>query len=164
MATLRPATVDDVPVLERWDRDPGVIAAAGWGDEVDWREEILRGASWQELLIAEEDGRPVGCVQIIDPALEASHYWGDDVGPDLRALDIWIGEQQDRGRGVGAATMRAAIERCFADPGVTAILIDPLASNVRACRFYERLGFRFVEERWFGDDHCRVYRLDRPAL
>jgi hypothetical protein len=44
---------------------------------------------------------------------------------------------------------------------VTAILIDPLASNVRAHRFYERLGFRFVERRRFGDDDCVVYVLDR---
>ena len=41
------------------------------------------------------------------------------------------------------------------------ILIDPLASNVRAHAFYERLGFRFVERRCFGDDECLVYRLDR---
>jgi len=27
---------------------------------------------------------------------------------------------------------------------------------------YERLGFRFVERRRFGEDDCFVYRLDRP--
>ncbi len=37
----------------------------------------------------------------------------------------------------------------------------PLAANVRAHRFYERLGFRFVERRRFGQDECLVYRLDR---
>lgn len=41
------------------------------------------------------------------------------------------------------------------------ILIDPMASNDRARRFYERLGFRFVEYRSFGDHDCAVYRLDR---
>ncbi len=57
--------------------------------------------------------------------------------------------------------MRLALERCFADPQVSAVLIDPLASNTRAHRFYERLGFRFVERRRFGADECFVYRLDR---
>ena len=42
------------------------------------------------------------------------------------------------------------------------VWIDPLASNEAAIRFYERLGFEFVEERDFGDDHCRVYRFARP--
>jgi aminoglycoside 6'-N-acetyltransferase len=41
------------------------------------------------------------------------------------------------------------------------VLIDPLAGNVGAHRFYERLGFRFVERRRFGADDCFVYRLDR---
>mgnify|MGYP003467119708 CR=1 FL=1 len=36
-------------------------------------------------------------MQIIDPALEESHYWGD-IGPDLRAIDIWIGSPGDLGR------------------------------------------------------------------
>jgi aminoglycoside 6'-N-acetyltransferase len=33
----------------------------------------------------------IGFVQIIDPAREESHYWGDAPG-GLRAIDIWIGE------------------------------------------------------------------------
>lgn len=59
--------------------------------------------------------------------------------------------------------MRLAIDRCFADPTVGGILIDPMASNDGARRFYERLGFRFVENRSFGDDDCAVYRLERDA-
>ena len=61
----------------------------------------------------------------------------------------------------GTTMMRLALARCFAAPGVTAVLIDPLASNTRAHRFYERLGFRFVERRQFGQDDCFVYRLGR---
>lgn len=57
--------------------------------------------------------------------------------------------------------MRLAIARCFATPDVTAIMIDPLASNVRAIAFYARLGFVPVERRWFGADDCLVMRLAR---
>jgi len=57
--------------------------------------------------------------------------------------------------------MQLVLARCFADPLVTAVLIDPLANNTRAHRFYERLGFQFVESRRFGDDECFVYRLNR---
>jgi aminoglycoside 6'-N-acetyltransferase len=78
-----------------------------------------------------------------------------------RARDLWIGDAADLGKGCGTEMMRLALERCFADPSVTAVLIDPLAANTRAHRFYERLGFRFVERRRFGNDHCFVYRLDR---
>jgi aminoglycoside 6'-N-acetyltransferase len=114
------------------------------------------------MLIAEEGGRPIGFVQIIDPAREESHYWGD-CEENLRAIDIWIGEAEDLGRGYGTQMMRLAIDRCFADAKVTAILIDPLASNLRARRFYERLGFVAVGPRRFGMDECVVYRLGRDA-
>lgn len=57
--------------------------------------------------------------------------------------------------------MRAALARCFADPDVTAVLVDPLAGNIRAHRFYRRLGFEFVERRRFGQDDCFVFRLGR---
>lgn len=162
MIELRHATIDDLPLLRHWDEQPHVIASGGDDDWV-WEEELPQRPDWREQLIAELDGRPIGFIEIIDPAREETHYWGD-VEPDLRALDIWIGEADDLGRGYGTVMMRLALARCFADPAVTAVLIDPLASNVRAHRFYERLGFEFVERRTFGDDDCFVYRLERRAF
>lgn len=38
---------------------------------------------------------------------------------------------------------------------------DWLESNTRAHRFYECLGFKFVERRRFGSEDCVVYRLER---
>jgi aminoglycoside 6'-N-acetyltransferase len=99
---------------------------------------------------------------IIDPHEEPTHYWGV-VEPDLRAIDIWIGRAQDLGRGYGAQMMRLAIDACFAEPRVTAIVIDPLASNVRAHRFYRRLGFQPIERHTFGEDDCLVHRLERAV-
>jgi aminoglycoside 6'-N-acetyltransferase len=158
---LRRATLEDLPTLRRWDAQPHVIAATGDDGGWDWENEIPREVDWAEMLIAELDGRPIGFVQIIDPAREESHYWGD-CEPNLRAIDIWIGEADCLNKGYGTQMMRLAIDRCFAAPKVTAILIDPLASNTRARRFYERLGFVEVGPRRFGTDDCVVYRLDRP--
>lgn len=159
MITLRTATIDDLPLLLHWDEQPHVIDSDP-DDDWNWEEELLHEPAWREQLVAEADGRPIGFVQIIDPELEESHYWGAPE-PNQRAIDIWIGEAEDLGRGYGSVMMQLAIERCFADEAVTAILIDPLASNVRAHRFYERCGFRFVEFRIFGESECFVYRLTR---
>jgi aminoglycoside 6'-N-acetyltransferase len=158
---LRPATIDDLPVLRRWDEAPHVVASDP-NDDWEWETSLRHHPSWREQLIAELDGEPIGFVQIIDPREEESHYWGD-VPPDLRALDIWIGEARHLGRGHGTVIMRQALARCFATPGVQAVLIDPLASNERAMRFYERMGFDRGGPRRFGDDDCVVYRLDRDA-
>lgn len=157
---LRHATIDDLELLQLWDEQPHVIESDP-NDDWGWATELKRDVPWREQLIAETDGRPVAFVQIIDPLLEDSHYWGADVAPNLRAIDIWIGDANDLSKGYGSQIMRLAIARCFADPSVTSILIDPLASNLRAHRFYERFGFEFIERRYFGRDDCFVYRLER---
>lgn len=159
--TLRPATAADAPLLRRWDEQPHVLAADP-NDDWQWETELAVPRPWCSPLIAEADGRAVGFVQILDPAREPSRYWGE-VPETLRALDIWIGEADDLGRGYGTEMMHLALARCFAEPGVTAVLVDPLASNVRAHSFYERIGFVFVERRAFGADDCCVYRLARAA-
>lgn len=160
---LRPATLADLEVLRGWDEAEHVREAGGdpEANAMDWAMELTREVSWRQILIAEEAGRPIGAVQIIDPAEEETHYWGD-CGPGLRAIDIWIGEADALGRGLGTAMMRQTLERCFAAPEVGAVLIDPLAANTAAHRFYERLGFRLLERRTFlGVDECVVYRLTR---
>lgn len=172
---LRRATVSDVVALERWETDPVVIAATtDDGDQsrafggLDWHTEIGDDSDASYHLIAELDGRPIGAMQIIDPHMEPTHYWGS-IEPSLRAIDIWIGDEGDRNRGYGSEMMQLAQDLCFADSSVTAIVIDPLASNTRAHAFYHRLGYVTVDRRLFGEDDCLVLRLERattgsPAL
>ncbi len=164
---LRPATLDDADLLASWDLEPHVIACSTDDPEaqmafggIDWREELAEQSGTSFYRIAEVAGRPIGVMQIIDPHLEPTHYWGE-IEPGLRAIDIWIGPGDALGRGHGTEMMRQAIEGCFADPQVQGIVIDPLNSNTDAHRFYQRLGFRPEGRRMFGDDDCLVHRLSR---
>ena len=165
---LRRATSDDAPLLARWDRAAHVIACttddpdaeAAFGGVV-WEEEVAASNADGFYLIAETHGRPIGAMQVIDPHTEPTHYWGE-IAPNLRALDIWIGEADVLGRGYGTAMMTQALDACFAEPAVTAVVVDPLNSNIDAHRFYRRLGFRPVGRRLFSDeDDCLVHRLER---
>jgi len=156
---LRPAVQSDLGLLRHWDQQPHVVAADPTGDW-EWETELLDNPGWREQLIAELNGRPIGFIQIIDPAREESRYWGE-IGNGYRAIDIWIGETDSLGKGYGTEMMKLAIEICFSVPDVHTILIDPLASNQKAHRFYKRLGFQFVEERRFGQDNCFVFKLER---
>ena len=164
---LRPAVPADATLLHAWDREPHVIravtddpAAEEAFIDADWEQELSDQSPVSFFLIGEDNGRPVGAMQVIDPQLEPTHYWGE-IEPNLRALDIWLGPADALGRGVGTTMMTQAIDTCFAASEVTAIVIDPLASNADAHRFYQRLGFRPVERRLFGPDDCLVHRLER---
>ncbi len=157
---LRPATIEDLELVRYWDTKQHVIDSDP-DDDWNWEIELIKNPKWREQLIAEIDGDPIGFLQIIDPFLEETKYWGE-VEQNKRAIDIWIGEEHNLNRGYGTQMMELAIQKCFANPTVSGILIDPLKSNVNAHRFYERLGFQFVEERNFHGTPCFVYELNRP--
>lgn len=156
---FRRATIEDLDILRHWDNEPHIIESDP-NDDWNWETELLEDPPWREQWMACLGDHPIGYMQIIDPQLETEHYWGN-VGPGHRAIDIWIGERQQLNKGHGTRMMRFAIDRCFADPTVHTILIDPLESNTRARRFYERLGFQALGPRRFGDDDCMVYTLER---
>lgn len=168
--TLRRAEPEDAELLARWDREPHVIACVTDDPEAEvafegavWAEEIATSSEYSFYLIAEVNGRPIGAMQLIDPHLEPTHYWGE-IEADLRALDIWIGEADALSKGYGTQMMTQALDMCFADPAVTAVVIDPLNSNPDAHRFYQRLGFVPIERHLFnGEDDCLVHRLERAV-
>lgn len=146
-------------MLTHWDDQPHVIQSDP-NDDWNWEEELQRRPPWRKQLIAEVAGRAIGFVQIIDPYMEESHYWGN-VEQHLRAIDIWIGEEGDLGKGYGTQMIIEALRLCFENADVQAVIIDPLKSNVKAIRFYQRLGFKWIEDKFFGDDECAVHRIDR---
>ena len=156
-------------MLAQWDLEPHVIACSTDDPEADiafggiqWREELTDQSEVSFYRIAEADGRPIGVMQVIDPHLEPTHYWGE-IEPNLRAIDIWIGPKEALNRGYGTQMMTLALDACFAAPGVAAVVIDPLNSNTDAHRFYQRLGFEVVGRRMFDEDDCLVHRLTRAA-
>lgn len=160
---------DDAPMLAEWDREPHVIECSTDDPDADvafggieWLEELAAQSDASFYRIAEVERRPIGVLQVIDPHLEPTHYWGE-IEPNLRALDIWIGPRDALGQGYGTQMMTLAIDDCFAAPKVTAIVIDPLASNADAHRFYQRMGFEVVGRRTFGEDDCLVHRLERAS-
>jgi aminoglycoside 6'-N-acetyltransferase len=162
-------TQNDVALLDLWDQQPHVIAATNDDPnqpkafaDTYWPDELELAARDNQYFIAELDGPPIGAMQIIDPCTEQTHYWGE-IEPNLRAIDIWIGAVEDLGKDGGETMIRRAFQLCFVEPALTAIVIDPLASNARAHRFYQRLGFKPEGRRMFGDDDCLVHRLARET-
>ena len=159
---LRSATIEDLAVLESWDDQPHLKDQVPTEDWL-WEEELSEEYDWRNQFIAELDGIPIGYIDIIDPHHEPEQYWGK-IEKGFRALDIWIGNPDYLGKGHGSDMMQLAIDFCFSELEVHTILIDPYSSNIKAIKFYEKLGFEFVENREFEGILCSVHRYTREQF
>ena len=104
-------------------------------DEVDWfarmYRDVLNGE--QILSVAEVDGRVIGSCSVRRHGSSASFEGGH-----VAVLGIVVAEAH-RGRGIGEALMRHAIERCRGKFEV--IRLTVFSVNERARRLYRRVGF-----------------------
>jgi len=129
---LRPATVLDSGRLLEWRNDPRTRAASreprsiGLEEHIRWLERALQDPD-QEILIAEEEGEPVGMVR--------AEWEGE-----TRKLS-WTVAPQARGRGVGRSMVKMMVERIRGP-----VRVEVKKGNVAFSRMAERAGLSFVRE------------------
>jgi ribosomal protein S18 acetylase RimI-like enzyme len=90
-----------------------------------------------DVLVAELEGRIVGCVTFVDRLKPLSEVEDSDAAT-IRMLGV---ATDARGAGVGAALVRECIERAQHD-GCRRVRLDTRTSMTGAQRLYERFGFR----------------------
>ncbi|MGY6501774.1 MAG: GNAT family N-acetyltransferase [Acidimicrobiales bacterium] len=169
--TFRPSRRSDLPMLHRWLNDPAVVE--WWeGDDVSW-DAVTRDYGpdrddGTEQYIAVVDGRDVGWIQCYavessDDEREAWRAWG--IGAGSAAIDYLLGESVERGRGVGAAMIRAFVDQVVfgLHPHWSTAAACPYAANVPSCRALEKAGFRFVGIVDDDDGPCRLMARERPG-
>jgi aminoglycoside 6'-N-acetyltransferase len=168
--TFRPLVDDDLPLLHRWLNDPDVVR--WWeGDDVSWDGVVHDYGSGREpdateFWIASVDGRDVGWIQCWpteDEPEEAAPWWALGVGRSAAGIDYLLGEASDRGRGLGAAMIRAFTDDVVfgLHPEWTQAAAAPLQANTASWRALQKAGFRFVATLTDRFGPARLMVLDR---
>lgn len=169
---FRPLALADLPLLHRWLNEPAVARWYGTGPDYATVEKKyaprIAGETPTAPFLMLYGNQPIGYIQtyrIADyPAYARSIGAADDTG--AWGIDMLIGEEARRGRGLGAAALRAFTQEIvFAQLGATACLIDPHPENAVAIRAYQRAGYRFVRAIAADDSGEPVWlmRLAREA-
>jgi aminoglycoside 6'-N-acetyltransferase len=174
---LRPLRRTDLPLLSRWLAEPLV---ARWWAEPSSAEAVearygpsIDGTDPTALYLGVHDGEPFGLVQVYsfadEPEYTAEMSTVCPVPPGALSIDYLIGEPADRGRGLGAAMIAAAVARGFADhPDAHDVLVPVAIGNEASWRALRRAGAVWYAEGDLEPDNPIdppqhvVHRFTRP--
>jgi ribosomal protein S18 acetylase RimI-like enzyme len=133
---IRAATADDLPLVrELWAEFEAEIPDAPWRER-DMDEDLVRleaaVAVGGEIVLAEQDGQPVGFA------------WVTPHGERVGFLEVVYVRPQARRGGFAAALVREVAAR-LRESGVEMLELEVLAANDLARSVYERWGMRPIE-------------------
>jgi len=150
--TFRPLTREDLPLLHRWLITPEV--QAWWRSDTRTIDDVEReygpqvdGSDATRSFLILVTGQPAGMIQCYRHADYPD--WQEAVGvPSAAGIDYLIGEDSQRGRGIGSAAIAAFTPIVFSlYPQVDSIVSVPQQGNRASCRALEKAGFSLLEER-----------------
>jgi aminoglycoside 6'-N-acetyltransferase len=160
---FRALAIGDLPLIDAWLRRPHV--AEWWRPEdndIDEYRDAIEGREPTDHYLILVDGQPVGMIQTY---LVSDHPdWEEllHVGEGVAGIDLFIGEEDLVGRGLGPEVLRAFVrDVVFAKPETHACVAGVEIANGRSLRAFEKAGFApgfdYEEE---GRPH-RLMRLER---
>ena len=157
--TFEPLQDSHFPLLLRWLEAPHV--KAWWDQDVHWNLELIKekfgdcakGYKLEkgvqkpiQAYVIYGDDHPLGYIQLYN----AYDFSREDQIPleglpaSLAAIDIFIGEEEYVGKGLGSLIMRQFLKE-YVDPSYDACFVDPDTANVQAIRACEKAGFEKVK-------------------
>lgn len=161
-------TESDIPLLHDWLSRPHV--AEWWRPApsiADVRDEYSLYCSSDSPVRAYfvlGDGQPIGYIQSYVVMGAGDGWWPEEKDPGARGVDQFLANSEQLGRGLGTTMLRSFLRWLFEDPLVAQVQTDPLPSNHRAIRCYEKAGFRRVAEVDTPDGRALLMKCDRKSL
>ena len=145
--SIRPITEADTPKIVKWRNTPSVVEHFIYRTplteeaHLNWFHNRVQTGNVAQFMITDtETGEEVGSVYL------------RDIDRDNRKCEygIFIGEDSCRGKGIGSAAAKLALDYAFDTLGLNRVFLRVFADNTRAIKSYENAGF--VYEGKFRDD------------
>jgi RimJ/RimL family protein N-acetyltransferase len=114
--------------------------------------------------IAHLDNRPIGFIQSYVVMGSGEGWWEDETDPGARGIDQFLANDNQLGKGIGRAMIRAFVARIFSEPKVTVLQTDPNPTNERAIKCYTAVGFRAQGLVSTPDGEALLMRCTRQTL
>lgn len=174
--TFKPVVRADIPLVREWFQEPHVIqwwpAPAADCDDNAF-EKFLHGTRtdvFPYMMIL--NGRPIGYIQyyLVNPHSE-KYAWlplifmSFSLGQDILGIDVFIGEQECCGKGIGQLCIKNFVDFLLHLPTkISMIIIDPDPANTAAIKCYTKVGFKPVGEFISSDGPALLMVFDSQRL
>lgn len=131
--TLRPLEERDKPRLVEILEEPEVARWFGTGSAEESADEFI------------SDPEVTGFAIEAESALIGAIGFYEESTPDYRhaGMDLFLATESQN-RGLGTEALRLVARHLFEERGHHRLIIDPAASNARAIKAYEHIGFKAV--------------------
>lgn len=144
---LSPMNVEDAPIYVKWLNDKTVSENLG----LDTKVTTLEGE--KEWLKRSQNQYNFAIVLKKDDKLIGNISFGDvDLIHRNAMLQIFIGDEENRGKGYGKEAIKLLLEYGFNNLNLNNIMLNVYSFNKRAIKVYESLGFKK-----FGTRHKSHY-------
>lgn len=172
--TFRPLAAEDIPQLHAWLNNPLVAEWYGLGVEnasFPTLEQVQ--ANYLPRVSGEKPtfcyfmlagGHAFGYVQTYRFGSYPDYAGVVEIDHDAWGIDIFIGEDEFRDRGLGTRALRLFLEReVFGRRGAHTAIIAPNPKNARAIRSYEKAGFAHLKTVWVPVENEYEYVMSLSA-
>ena len=139
LVSIRPITEADTDKIVKWRNAPSVMEHFIYRTpltaeaHLNWfRNRVQTGDVAQFIIIDDEAGQEVGSVYLRDIDMQNKKC----------EYGIFIGEESCRGKGIGSAAAKLALDYAFGELGLNRVFLRVFADNPRAIKSYENAGFR----------------------
>jgi RimJ/RimL family protein N-acetyltransferase len=137
---LRPVTLKDASIVRKWHNDPELMLLARVGEEktslkqerTDIRATRASGRQAYHMILTCSDNTAIGFIRFTYIDRASGNVW----------LRMMIGEKEALGKGYAHDAMKTYLQWLFDVIGIHRVTLECYATNTRAVRFYEQLGFK----------------------
>lgn len=138
--TIRELTIDDLKMVNQWHNSSelyrflvGTCHYPSEETDLEWINAGLKKANLYRGVVS-NSFKPIGIVYLTREPF------------DTLTFEIFIGDESERGRGIGTIVCSSIVKNVFSYKEYNKIVLSVLAKNKRAIALYKKCGFNIVSK------------------
>lgn len=137
---LRTVEINDAPLIQEWHNDPELRRLGSGGglpvtcekEEQDIKSACNSNDEAYLMIVKKRDNKAIGFIRFNYIDSISKNVW----------LRMIIGDKKAWGRGYASEALQSVLKWLFYEQNIHRITLETYATNIRALKFFEKIGFK----------------------